>query len=477
MTHRRIVAMIAAVGAVAAALTVGTTPAVAADAPGNWYHLTNGTTGGKADVSFAYGRADDEVHVGDWDGDGTDTLGVRRGNQYFLTNGTTGGQADLTFAYGRSSDVVLVGDWDGDGKDTLGVRRGNQYYLTNRAAGGQADLTFAYGRSTDVVLVGDWNGDGTDTLGVRRGSSYYLTNGTTGGQADLTFAYGKAADVVLVGDWNGDGQDTLGVRRSSNYYLTNGTTGGTADITFAYGRSTDVVLVGDWNGDSTDTLGVRRPAVIRATIPAMPIGKERVSYAVPGQVKRGLYKSMDFRWSDCGWETGNWLYDLVPTYNYGSGSDPGEPTYVELDVNADQFTQIAHQRWDGSWPTCGGWIEALPTDPVDIRTSGGNGSYRVGYDIMPGTYRLLSGGSYCAVQAVRDFRGWRYTNDSGAPQSVLAEWQFVGAEAGALFELKASYGGVSTRGFIFTERCSWERVTTVNSGSPTAAESSPNEHR
>ena len=61
--------------------------------------------------------------IGDWDGDGVDTLAVRRGNTYFFTNGTNGGQADDVITYGRVDDVILVGDWDGDGVDTLAVRR------------------------------------------------------------------------------------------------------------------------------------------------------------------------------------------------------------------------------------------------------------------------------------------------------------------------------------------------------------------
>ena len=70
--------------------------------------------------------------------------------------------------YGRVADEVLVGDWDGDGRDTLGVRRGNSYYLKNTTTSGVADIVMNYGRATDRVVVGDWDGNGTDTLGVYR---------------------------------------------------------------------------------------------------------------------------------------------------------------------------------------------------------------------------------------------------------------------------------------------------------------------
>jgi GH25 family lysozyme M1 (1,4-beta-N-acetylmuramidase) len=135
---------------------------------GSWFYLSNTLTGGGADVAFTYGLASDQVLVGDWDGDGKDTLAVRRGNVYYFKNSLTGGVADAVVPYGRADDQVLVGDWNGDGKDTLAVRRGNVYYIKNSLSGGAADTVFPYGRSGDTVVVGDWDGDGADSLGVRR---------------------------------------------------------------------------------------------------------------------------------------------------------------------------------------------------------------------------------------------------------------------------------------------------------------------
>ncbi|WP_197522643.1 hypothetical protein, partial [Occultella aeris] len=116
-------------------------------------------------------------------------------------------------AYGRTSDVVLVGDWNGDGIDTLAVRRGNIYYFINSLSSGNADRVVAYGRTSDRVLIGDWNGDRVDSLAVRRDNLYYIANGFGGGAADRVVAYGRATDAVMVGDWNADGIDTLGIRR------------------------------------------------------------------------------------------------------------------------------------------------------------------------------------------------------------------------------------------------------------------------
>ena len=52
-----------------------------------------------------------------------DSLAVRRGNLYYVSYTVHGGEADKTLAYGRTGDTTLIGDWNGDGTDTLGVRR------------------------------------------------------------------------------------------------------------------------------------------------------------------------------------------------------------------------------------------------------------------------------------------------------------------------------------------------------------------
>ncbi|MCH9275444.1 L,D-transpeptidase [Bifidobacterium amazonense] len=225
---------------------------------GRYYYFLNGLHGGKADRETIYGKASDTVLVGDWNGDGKDTLAVRRGNQYHIKNAIAGGAADQVVTYGHADDTVLVGDWNGDGKDTLAVRRGNTYYIKNTLGGGPADAVITYGRADDTVLVGDWNGDGKDTLAVQRGNTYYISDSITSGPADSVVTYGRADDAVLVGDWNGDGKDTFAVRRGSTFYVKNAIAGGAADETFTFGRETDGVLVGDWDGNGTDTLAVRR---------------------------------------------------------------------------------------------------------------------------------------------------------------------------------------------------------------------------
>ena len=225
--------------------------------PETGFFLSN-RLGSAAEITFRYGRDTDEVFIGDWDGNGTDTIMLRRGRTFHVNNSQRGGDADYSFVYGRPGDVILVGDWDGDGRDSIAVRRGQEYHIRNDNQGGNAQHLIRYGRATDDVLVGDWNSDGRDTLSVRRGNEYHVKNSLQGGNADTVFRYGRADDDVLVGDWNGNGRDTFGVRRGNQYHLKNSTTGGPADIVVNFGRATDEVYVGDWNGNGTDTLGLRR---------------------------------------------------------------------------------------------------------------------------------------------------------------------------------------------------------------------------
>ncbi|SDN23809.1 hypothetical protein SAMN05216355_101362 [Actinomyces ruminicola] len=222
-SYRRLTALLTLV--IAAALATVTTPVrpLAQAAPAEActasddcsFYLSNSFRGGAADAAFAVGGSPNAVTVGDWDGDGTDTVGTRSGARFTLLASAETCAKTTVFAYGRAGDQVLVGDWDGDGVDTLAVRRGNTYYLRNSLAGGQADRVITYGRAGDQVLVGDWDGDGVDTLAVRRGTRWYLRNDLRSGVAQTTVTYGRAADTAIVGDWDGNGTDTPGVYRGA----------------------------------------------------------------------------------------------------------------------------------------------------------------------------------------------------------------------------------------------------------------------
>jgi hypothetical protein len=278
---------------------------------GNAY-LLNDDWRRNANRVFTYGRTDDRVYVGDWNGDGIDTLAVRRGNVYHFTNGQSGGPTSNSVVYGRIDDTVLMGDWDGDGDDTPAVRRGNVYHLRNNLSSGRADQIVMYGRSSDTVVVGDWDGDGKDSFGVRRGSTYYFKNSLSGGGTDYTVTYGQGTEVVLVGDWNGDGRDTPAVRRGNAYHVSDDFSGGPASRVLNYGRGTDTTLVGDWDGDGTDTLAVRRSAAAASPFNPDPVLRDVVRNVLVA-ASRQSHDRVDSYSTDAGYADLRWAFRNVDT--------------------------------------------------------------------------------------------------------------------------------------------------------------------
>ena len=226
---------------------------------------------GNANIEFSWGEQSHKVLVGDWDGDGKDTVALRKGGQFAFSNASpASGTPKFTLAWGLATDTVLVGDWNGDGKDTLAIRRGNSYHIKNSLSGSSTDQLFYFGKAGDEVFVGDWDGDGTDTLAVRRGNEIHISNKNTTGKTDNVITYGRAGDDLYVGSFDRTrlGRDSFAVRRGNTYFINKAIKSGEADIKLDYGRVNDVTLLGDWNGDGEDTLGVVRSAATKA--PAQP---------------------------------------------------------------------------------------------------------------------------------------------------------------------------------------------------------------
>lgn len=199
--------------------------------------------------------------VGDWNGNGQTTLGVRAGIHFLLLNSIRdAADADIAAAFGAPEHLPLAGDWDGDGTDTIGVWGGGWFLLSNEnASGADADIAAVFGDPDMIPLVGDWDGDGRDTIGVWKNGTFLLSNGTTTTNvADIVVEFGGPSGVPLVGDWDGDGIDTVGTWLNGTFSLRNSNTPGPADLVTRFGEATDVPLVGDWDGNGTDTVGLRR---------------------------------------------------------------------------------------------------------------------------------------------------------------------------------------------------------------------------
>jgi hypothetical protein len=208
---------------------------------------------------------------------------------WYLRDSLTSGPATDVFRYGTDGDIPVMGDWDGDGDDTVGVVRFTPtpggdvvytWYLRDSNSAGSATVTpFVFGTVNFVAVdqlgtipvVGDWDGDGDDGIGVMTYDAaldgpmrWQVRNTNTAGPPDVTVAYSRGRDRPIVGDWDGDGDDSIGVVRGDRWLLRNAVAGGTADLAFVYGSAsyTELPVPGDWDGDGDDT-----PAVLRNVPP------------------------------------------------------------------------------------------------------------------------------------------------------------------------------------------------------------------
>ena len=123
---------------------------------------------------------------------GYDTVGVHRGVSWFLKNTLGAGWPDCAFAYGAGTDTPLMGDWNGNGVDTVGVWNNGHWHLRNTNTGGGASYTpFIYGTGDDTPVAGDWDGDGDDNVGIVRpvggNLEWHLRFEHAGGPADISF--------------------------------------------------------------------------------------------------------------------------------------------------------------------------------------------------------------------------------------------------------------------------------------------------
>ncbi len=215
-------------------------------------YLKNSNETGVADIALNYGLPGDYPVVGDWDGDGTVTIGIYRNGSFYLRNSNTIGFAENVFPFGNPGDQPIAGDWNGDGRDTIGVFRPSigQFLLRNNNDEGAADASFFLGNVGDVGIAGDWDGDGIDTTGVFRPTNgvIFLKNSNDTGFADIALNYGLPGDQPVMGDWNNDGTDTIAIYRSGTFYLRNENTNGFAEIIFGLGNPGDMPIAGDWDG-------------------------------------------------------------------------------------------------------------------------------------------------------------------------------------------------------------------------------------
>lgn len=218
---------------------------------GRW-SLRDSLSAGGSDSSFEYGLPGDVPVMGDWTGSGIETPGVVRGVRHspsgdgtltwYLRQVPGTGRPDAVVEFGGLGDVPVVGDWNGDGTTTIGVVRGNRWLLRNSNTAGPADLDFRYGDPADVPVVGDWNADRVDSPGVVRGGQWRLRNSVSAGPPDVQLEF-SGSGIPIAGDWSGSGQDRPGWFDSGLWRIRTSLTSGGPTSSFGFGDPDGAPLV------------------------------------------------------------------------------------------------------------------------------------------------------------------------------------------------------------------------------------------
>ncbi len=173
-------------------------------------YIRHTNTQGIANLEFFFGDPGDVHLVGDFDGDGRDSVSIWRPSRQGCTSSTRSGEraglgaAEYFVDLDDPKLVPFVGDFDGDGIDTIGFYRpSNGYvYLRNSNSAGLADISFPYGNPGDRILVGDWDGDGDDTVALYRPTTGWLHVNleNTNGAPDWEGFVGSYPSVLTAGN-------------------------------------------------------------------------------------------------------------------------------------------------------------------------------------------------------------------------------------------------------------------------------------
>ncbi|HSJ70085.1 MAG TPA: hypothetical protein VLA29_00375, partial [Acidimicrobiia bacterium] len=179
-------------------------------------YLRNSNSQGIGDVRFFFGNPGDVPIVGDFNNDGCDTVGIYRPSEgrFFIINQLGAnegglGAAELDYLFGNPGDKPFIGDFDGDGVDTVGLHRESTgfVYFRNSHTQGIADSQFFFGDPGDRLVAGDWGVvDGVDTPGVFRpaNTTFYFRHTNTQGNADATLVFGQSPWLPVAGTFGLD---------------------------------------------------------------------------------------------------------------------------------------------------------------------------------------------------------------------------------------------------------------------------------
>jgi hypothetical protein len=175
-----------------------------------YVYLRNSNTQGIADIRFYFGNPGDIPIAGDFNADGCDTVSIYRqteGRVYIINklgeNDGGLGAADYNYYFGNPGDKPFTGDFNGNGTTTVGLHRESTgfVYFRNTNTQGIADAQFYFGDPGDRLVAGDWNNDGLDSPALFRPSvtTFFFRFTNTQGIADAQFDWGEPDWLPVAG--------------------------------------------------------------------------------------------------------------------------------------------------------------------------------------------------------------------------------------------------------------------------------------
>ncbi|QDU62519.1 hypothetical protein Pan216_33860 [Planctomycetes bacterium Pan216] len=244
--------------------------------------------------TITFGNADENGFVGDFTGDGSVNIGIRRGEQFIINTSPIfnfDASSFVTVTVGLSTDIPLIGDWDGDGDDDLGLYRADlaTYVTINMptiTTGETGDLTDSLGTvrnitfgnppdsGTDpytVAAVGYFDDEFTaDQIGIMSDGTLDMADvdiaSLSAGNSSITAffqpdptVFGTTDDQPLNGYWisNSTGIDQRGIfRGSSATFSLSTSTSSTSSVDLVFGLDGDIGIHGRWISLSSSTSSV-----------------------------------------------------------------------------------------------------------------------------------------------------------------------------------------------------------------------------
>ena len=174
------------------------------------YFLRSSATSGAGEWDYVVDVPGHLPLAGDFDGDTCSTIAYYDlvDSKVVVFNGWPAdgvpAEHEALFRFGDDGDIPFVGDFDGDGLDTIGLFRPStgMFYLKNTHTEGPADIEFEFGAVGDIPIAGDWGPeDGVDTVAVYRPSTgtFFFRYDNSAGPADETLEFGMLDGYPVAG--------------------------------------------------------------------------------------------------------------------------------------------------------------------------------------------------------------------------------------------------------------------------------------